>query len=172
MNSKESEFVSLAEKLSNPLPQKDPIIKGNKIRSLQTKVVNINEEHIDEKSENDQDIESENDQDTESKIETILEDDIIVGITYTCRCGEESEIRFEFEREKTEDTVVDDHDEDDSVEEDTVVGDHDEDDSVEEDTVVDDHDEDDSVEENTVVDDHDKDNREDVNTTEDSFIDK
>ena len=142
MNSKESEFVSLAEKLSNPLPQKDPIIKGNKIRSLQTKVVNINEEHIDEESENDQDIESENDQDTESKIEAILEDDIIVGITYTCRCGEESEIRFEFEREKTEDTVVGDHNEDDSVEEDTV------------------------------VDDHDKDNREDVNTTEDSFIDK
>ena len=142
MNSKESEFVSLAEKLSNPLPQKDPIIKGNKIRSLKTKVVNINEEHIDEKSENVHDIESENDQDTESKIEAILEDDIIVGIIYTCRCGEESEIRFEFEREKTEDTVVDDHDEDDSVEE------------------------------NTVVDDHDKDNREDVNTTEDSFIDK
>ena len=142
MNSKESEFVSLAEKLSNPLPQKDPIIKGNKIRSLQTKVVNINEEHIDEESEDVQDIERENDQDTESKIEAILEDDIIVGITYTCRCGEESEIRFEFEREKTEDTVVGDHDEDDSVEEDTVAGDHD------------------------------KDNREDVNTTEDSFIDK
>ena len=142
MNSKESEFVSLAEKLSNPLPQKDPIIKGNKIRSLQTKVVNINEEHIDEETENVQDIESENGQDTESKIETILEDDIIVGITYTCRCGEESEIRFEFEREKSEDTVVGDHDEDDSVEEDTVVGDLD------------------------------KDNREDVNTTEDSFIDK
>ena len=142
MNSKESEFVSLAEKLSNPLPQKDPIIKGNKIRSLQTKVVNINEEHIDEESENVQDIESENDQDTESKIEAILEDDIIVGITYTCRCGEESEIRFEFEREKTEDTVVGDHDEDDSVEEDTIAGDHD------------------------------KDNREDVNTAEDSFIDK
>ena len=150
MNSKESEFVSLAEKLSNPLPQKDPIIKGNKIRSLQTKVVNINEEHIDEEtenvqdieSENVQDIESENVQDTESKIETILEDDIIVGITYTCRCGEESEIRFEFEREKSEDTVVGDHDEDGSVEEDTVVGDHD------------------------------KDNRVDVNTAEDSFIDK
>ena len=157
MNSKESEFVSLAEKLSNPLPQKDPIIKGNKIRSLKTKVVNINEEHIDEKSENVHDIESENDQDTESKIEAILEDDIIIGIIYTCRCGEESEIRFEFEREKTEDTVVGDHNEDNSVEEDTVVGDHDEDDSVEEDTVVDDHD---------------KDNREDVNTTEDSFIDK
>ena len=120
MNSKESEFVSLAEKLSNPLPQKDPIIKGNKISSLQTKVVNINESHIDEKSENDQDIESENDQDTESKIEAILEDDIIVGITYTCRCGEESEIRFEFEREKTEDTVVGDHDEDDSVDENNV----------------------------------------------------
>ena len=112
MNSKESEFVSLAEKLSNPLPQKDPIIKGNKIRSLQTKVVNINEEHIDEETENVQDIESENDQDTESKIEAILEDDIIVGITYTCRCGEESEIRFEFEREKSEDTVVGDHDKD------------------------------------------------------------
>ena len=142
MNNKESEFVPLAEKLSNPLPQRNSIIKGNKIRSLQTKVVNINEEHIDEKSENDQDIESENDQDTESKIEAILEDDIIVGITYTCRCGEESEIRFEFEREKTEDTVVGDHDEDGSVEEDTVVGDHD------------------------------KDNRVDVNTAEDSFIDK
>ena len=142
MNSKESEFVSLAEKLSNPLPQKDPIIKGNKIRSLQTKVVNINEEHIDEETENVQDIESENGQDSESKIETILEDDIIVGITYTCRCGEESEIRFEFEREKSEDTVVGDHDEDGSVEEDTVVGDHD------------------------------KDNRVDVNTAEDSFIDK
>ena len=157
MNSKESEFVSLAEKLSNPLPQKDPIIKGNKIRSLKTKVVNINEEHIDEKSENVHDIESENDQDTESKIEAILEDDIIVGIIYTCRCGEESEIRFEFEREKTEDTVVGDNDEDDSVKEDTIAGDHDEDDSVEEDTIAGDHD---------------KDNREDVNTTEDSFIDK
>ena len=112
MNSKESEFVSLADKLSNPLPQKDPIIKGNKIRSLQTKVVNINEEHIDEETQNVQDIENENVQDTESKIETILEDDIIVGITYTCRCGEESEIRFEFEREKSEDTVVGDHDKD------------------------------------------------------------
>jgi len=37
MNNKESEFVPLAEKLSSPLPQKNVIIKGNKIRNIQKK---------------------------------------------------------------------------------------------------------------------------------------
>ena len=44
MNNKESEFVPLAEKLSNPLPQRNSIIKGNKIRNIQTKLINISDE--------------------------------------------------------------------------------------------------------------------------------
>ena len=113
MNNKESEFIPLAEKLSNPLPQKNAIIKGNKIRNIQTTLLNINDERktmeniTNEESDND----SDNVREIESKIEPILEGNRIVGITYTCCCGEESEIKFEIESEKTENNIeIDDVD--------------------------------------------------------------
>ena len=122
MNNKESEFVPLAEKLSNPLPQKNAIIKGNKIRNIQTTLLNINDERktmkniTDEESDND----SDNVREIESKIEPILEGNRIVGITYTCCCGEESEIKFEIESEKTENNLEIDDVESNSVENITV----------------------------------------------------
>ena len=107
MNNKESEFVPLAEKLSNPLPQKNSIIKGNKIRNIQTKLINISDEDRNTESITDEqsDTDSNNDHEIDSKIEPILEDNNIVGITYTCRCGERSEIKFNVEGEKTDENV-------------------------------------------------------------------
>jgi len=124
MNNKESEFVPLAEKLSSPLPQKNVIIKGNKIRNIQKKLININDERktmeniTDEKSDNN----SDNVCEIESKIEPILEGNKIVGITYTCRCGEESEIKFEVESEKTENTIEIDNVENNTEENTTIDG--------------------------------------------------
>ena len=124
MNNKESEFVPLAEKLSSPLPQKNVIIKGNKIRNIQKKLININDER--KTMENITDEESDNNSDNvceiESKIEPILEDNKIVGITYTCRCGEESEIKFEVESEKTENTIEIDNVENNTEENTTIDG--------------------------------------------------
>ncbi|SVA79476.1 uncharacterized protein METZ01_LOCUS132330 [marine metagenome] len=124
MNNKESEFVPLAEKLSSPLPQKNVIIKGNKIRNIQKKLININDER--KTMENITDEESDNNSDNvceiESKIEPILEGNKIVGITYTCRCGEESEIKFEVEREKTENTIEIDNVENNTEENTTIDG--------------------------------------------------
>ena len=120
MNNKESEFVPLAEKLSNPLPQKNSIIKGNKIRNIQTKLINISDEKsntetiTDEQSDTEtitdeqSDTDSDNVHEIGSKIEPILEDNNIVGVTYTCRCGEESEIKFEVASEKTENNLESD----------------------------------------------------------------
>ena len=121
MNNEESEFVPLAEKLSSPLPQKNSIIKGNKIRNIQTKLINISDEKRDMESitEEQNDTDSNND-DVSSKIEPILEDNNIVGITYTCRCGERSEIKFNVEGEKTDDNVEGD-DEDSHTIEDTII---------------------------------------------------
>ena len=122
MNNKESEFIPLAEKLSNPLPQKNAIIKGNKIRNIQTTLLNINDERktmkniTDEESDND----SDNVREIESKIEPILEGNRVVGINYTCCCGEESEIKFEIESEKTENNLEIDDVESNSVENITV----------------------------------------------------
>jgi|TARA_Y100000294_G_scaffold45835_1_gene42471 hypothetical protein len=124
MNNKESEFVPLAEKLSSPLPQKNVIIKGNKIRNIQKKLININDERktmeniTDEKSDNN----SDNVCEIESKIEPILEGNKIVGITHTCRCGEESEIKFEVESEKTENTIEIDNVENNTEENTTIDG--------------------------------------------------
>ena len=130
MNNEESEFVPLAEKLSSPLPQKNSIIKGNKIRNIQTKLINISDEKRDMESitEEQNDTDSNND-DVSSKIEPILEDNNIVGITYTCRCGEKSEIKFNVEGEKTDDNVegektddnVEGDDEDSHTIEDTII---------------------------------------------------
>ena len=113
MNNKESEFVPLAEKLSNPLPQKNAIIKGNKIRNIQTTLLNIKDERktIENITIEESDNDSDNVREIESKIEPILEGNRIVGITYTCCCGEESEIKFEIESEKTENNIeIDDVD--------------------------------------------------------------
>ena len=122
MNNEESEFVPLAEKLSSPLPQKNSIIKGNKIRNIQTKLINISDEKRDMESitEEQNDTDSNNDHDVSSKIEPILEDNNIVGITYTCRCGERSEIKFNVEGEKTDDNVEGD-DEDSHTIEDNII---------------------------------------------------
>ena len=122
MNNKESEFVPLAEKLSNPLPQKNSIIKGNKIRNIQTKLINISDEDRNTESITDEqsDTDSNNDHEIDSKIEPILEDNNIVGITYTCRCGERSEIKFNVEGEKTDENVEGD-DEDSHTIEDTII---------------------------------------------------
>ena len=124
MNNKESEFVPLAEKLSSPLPQKNVIIKGNKIRNIQKKLININDER--KTMENITDEESDNNSDNvceiESKIEPILEGNKIVGITHTCRCGEESEIKFEVESEKTENTIEIDNVENNTEENTTIDG--------------------------------------------------
>ena len=122
MNNKESEFVPLAEKLSNPLPQRNSIIKGNKIRNIQTKLINISDKEKNRESITDEqsDTDSDNVHGTESKIEPILEDDNIVGITYTCRCGEESEIKFEVASEKTENNLESDDVESNTVE-DTII---------------------------------------------------
>ena len=110
MNNKESEFVPLAEKLSNPLPQRNSIIKGNKIRNIQTKLINISDKEKNRESITDEqsDTDSDNVNEIESKIEPILEDNNIVGVTYTCRCGEESEIKFEVASEKTENNLESD----------------------------------------------------------------
>ena len=113
MNNKESEFVPLAEKLSNPLPQKNAIIKGNKIRNIQTTLLNIKDERktIENITIEESDNDSDNVREIESKIEPILEGNRIVGITYTCCCGEESEIKFEIESEKTDNNIeIDDVD--------------------------------------------------------------
>ena len=113
MNNKESEFVPLAEKLSSPLPQKNVIIKGNKIRNIQKKLININDERktMENITDEESDDNSDNVCDIESKIEPILEGNRIVGITYTCCCGEVSEIKFEIESEKTENNIeIDDVD--------------------------------------------------------------
>ena len=110
MNNEESKFVPLAEKLTTPYPGKNPIIKGNKIRRIQTQVINIKKE---ESIAN-----SESDEVKDSRIEPILEDNKIVGISYTCQCGEESEIRFEVDSEKSEDTFEGDNIEIDDVEND------------------------------------------------------
>ena len=110
MNNKESEFVPLAEKLSNPLPQKNSIVKRNKIRSIQTKLINISDENRNTEGITDEqsDTDSDNVHEIGSKIEPILEDNNIVGVTYTCRCGEESEIKFEVAGEKTENNLESD----------------------------------------------------------------
>ena len=142
MNNKESEFVPLAEKLSNPLPQRNSIIKGNKIRNIQTKLINISDEKsntetiTDEQSDTEtitdeqsvtetitdeqSDTDSDNVHEIGSKIEPILEDNNIVGVTYTCRCGEESEIKFEVASEKTENNLESDDVESNTVE-DTII---------------------------------------------------
>ena len=122
MNNKESEFVPLAEKLSNPLPQKNSIIKGNKIRNIQTKLINISDKERNRESIPDEqsDTDSDNVHEIGSKIEPILEDDNIVGIVYTCRCGEESEIKFEVASEKTENNLESDDVESNTVE-DTII---------------------------------------------------
>ena len=61
--------------------------------------------------ESESDNDSDNVREIESKIEPILEGNRIVGITYTCCCGEESEIKFEIESEKTENNIeIDDVD--------------------------------------------------------------
>tara|TARA_Y100000294_G_scaffold32483_1_gene27961 strand:+ start:517 stop:921 length:405 start_codon:yes stop_codon:yes gene_type:complete len=132
MNNKESEFVPLSEKLSNPLPQKNSIIKGNKIRNIQTKLINISDEKsntetiTDEQSDTEtitdeqSDTDSDNVHEIGSKIEPILEDNNIVGVTYTCRCGEESEIKFEVASEKTENNLESDDVESNTVE-DTII---------------------------------------------------
>ena len=142
MNNKESEFVPLAEKLSNPLPQRNSIIKGNKIRNIQTKLINISDEKsntetitdeqsntetiTDEQSDTEtitdeqSDTDSDNVREIGSKIEPILEDNNIVGVTYTCRCGEESEIKFEVASEKTEKNLESDDVESNTVE-DTII---------------------------------------------------
>ena len=120
MNNKESEFVPLSEKLSNPLPQRNSIIKGNKIRNIQTKLINISDEKSNTESITDEqsntetitdeqsDTDSDNVHEIGSKIEPILEDNNIVGVTYTCRCGEKSEIKFEVASEKTENNLESD----------------------------------------------------------------
>ena len=132
MNNKESEFVPLAEKLSNPLPQRNSIIKGNKIRNIQTKLINISDEKSNTESITDEqsntesitdeqsDTDSDNVHEIGSKIEPILEDNNIVGVTYTCRCGEESEIKFEVASEKTENNLESDDVESNTVE-DTII---------------------------------------------------
>ena len=124
MNNKESEFVPLAEKLSSPLPQKNVIIKGNKIRNIQKKLININDERktMENITDEESDDNSDNVCDIESKIEPILEGNKIVGITYTCRCGEESEIKFEVESEKTENTIEIDNVENNTEENTTIDG--------------------------------------------------
>ncbi len=124
MNNKESEFVPLSEKLSNPLPQKNSIIKGNKIRNIQTKLINITDKERNRESITDEQsyTDSDNVHEIESKIEPILEDNKIVGITYTCRCGEESEIKFEVESEKTENTIEIDNVENNTEENTTIDG--------------------------------------------------
>jgi|TARA_B100001964_G_C13674980_1_gene354982 hypothetical protein len=142
MNNKESEFVPLSEKLSNPLPQRNSIIKGNKIRNIQTKLINISDEKSNTESITDEqsntesitdeqsdtetitdeqsDTDSDNVHEIGSKIEPILEDNNIVGVTYTCRCGEESEIKFEVASEKTENNLESDDVESNTVE-DTII---------------------------------------------------
>ena len=122
MNSKESEFVPLSEKLSNPLPQKNSIIKGSKIRNLQTKLINISDKEKNRETIPDEqsDTDSDNVHEIGSKIEPILEDNNIVGVTYTCRCGEESEIKFEVASEKTENNLESDDVESNTVE-DTII---------------------------------------------------
>jgi len=124
MNNKESEFVPLAEKLSSPLPQKNVIIKGNKIRNIQKKLININDERktMENITDEESDDNSDNVCDIESKIEPILEGNKIVGITHTCRCGEESEIKFEVESEKTENTIEIDNVENNTEENTTIDG--------------------------------------------------
>ena len=124
MNNKESEFVPLAEKLSSPLPQKNVIIKGNKIRNIQKKLININDERktMENITDEESDDNSDNVCEIESKIEPILEGNKIVGITYTCRCGEESEIKFEVESEKTENTIEIDNVENNTEENTTIDG--------------------------------------------------
>ena len=123
MNHKESEFVPLAKKLSNPLPQKNSIIKGKKIRNIQTKLINISDKERNRESIPDEqsDTDSDNVYETESKIEPILEGNKIVGITHTCRCGEESEIKFEVESEKQENNNVGSDDLESNTEEDTII---------------------------------------------------
>ena len=96
MNKDESKFVPLSEHLTAPYPGKNPIIKGNNIRRIQTKVINIKKEQLGGQSEIDEI------NDNGSRIEPIIEDNNIVGIKYKCQCGEESEIRFEFKGEETE----------------------------------------------------------------------
>ncbi len=122
MNNKESEFVPLSEKLSNPLPQRNSIIKGNKIRNIQTKLINISDEKSNTETITDEqsDTDSDNVHEIGSKIEPILEDNNIVGVTYTCRCGEESEIKFEVASEKTENNLESDDVESNTVE-DTII---------------------------------------------------
>ena len=122
MNNKESEFVPLSEKLSNPLPQKNSIVKRNKIRSIQTKLINISDENRNTEGITDEqsDTDSDNVHEIGSKIEPILEDNKIVGIAYTCRCGEESEIKFEVESEKKENNAESDDVESDTIE-DTII---------------------------------------------------
>ncbi len=110
MNNEESKFVPLAEKLTTPYPGKNPIIKGKKIRRIQTQVINIKKEESIGKSTSDEV--------KDSRIEPILKDNKIVGISYFCQCGEESEIRFEVEGEKAEDTLEADNNEVDDVEND------------------------------------------------------
>jgi hypothetical protein len=110
MNNEESKFVPLSEKLTTPFSGKNPIIKGNKIRRTQTKVIDIKKEESITKSESDEV--------KDSKIEPILEGNKIVGINFTCNCGEESEIRFEVEGETKEESLEEDKIEDVEVEKD------------------------------------------------------
>jgi len=96
MENNKPEFIPLSEEMTISHSTKKVVIKGDKIRHTQSKLVNIHNDIIESPSEIEENL--------RTKIEPIFEQDTIVGIIHNCKCGEKSEIRFDRDtKEKPED---------------------------------------------------------------------
>lgn len=96
MSIQESEFIPLSDSISDLPSYKGTIIKSGTIRNIQTKVIDIKEDPLDMKEQ------PKEEKKHISQIKPIMEDKKIVGLTHLCKCGETSEIRFDFTEDQTE----------------------------------------------------------------------
>jgi len=96
MSIQESEFIPLSDSISDLPSYRGTIIKSGTIRNIQTKVIDIKEDPLDMKEQ------PEEGKKHVSQIKPIMEDKKIIGLTHLCKCGETSEIRFDFTKEQPE----------------------------------------------------------------------
>ena len=96
MSNQKSEFIPLSDSISDLPSYKGTIIKSGTIRNIQTKVIDIKEDPLDMKEQ------PEEEKKHISQIKPIMEDKKIVGLTHLCKCGETSEIRFDFAAKQPE----------------------------------------------------------------------
>ena len=96
MSIQKSEFIPLSDSISDLPSYRGTIIKSGTIRNIQTKVIDIKEDPLDMKEQ------PEEGKKHVSQIKPIMEDKKIIGLTHLCKCGETSEIRFDFTKEQLE----------------------------------------------------------------------